>query len=129
MRAVERFHGIVELVEYRQLRLELADVGACLDITAETVRSVCERAERAAPSSGETVPEGRGGRYREQHRRVSRVATLCALASEHALQAQVCARAQDLEGMRAATDALRRTIKALLELLDEAEDAAEGPQE
>lgn len=120
VRAVQRFKATTDEIEFRQIREELREYEALLDTTSETVRTLCERAQDAAPSSGTVVPAGHGGHYREIHHWISRAATLCALACDHAMQARVCARSRDTAGLREAMAVLRRTVDEMVALVDTA---------
>jgi hypothetical protein len=121
-RAVRRYREAAEQVEYRQVRQEIQRWGAVLEATTPQIRSLCERAQLAAPSSGDSLPRDPDGRFHRVHRRISRAATLCALAYEHASLARTCARARDVEGLVTAVDALARTVKQLRELVEETAD-------
>jgi hypothetical protein len=81
------------------------------------VQVVCVRAQRAAPTDEMSLSGTEDARFHDAHRGVSRAATLCAQASEAAMQARVGVLAQDPVSVRTATEEARRTAKHVHELV------------
>lgn len=114
-RAVDRYHQVIEPVPRAggaaaRDRLELAGarLAACLD----AVRARAVAAQQRWPSAALAVPGGQGA---DEHRRLSRAATLAAQASEAATMVRVAARGSGGDEVVAARcDAVERAV-ALVE--------------
>jgi hypothetical protein len=104
-RAVDRYHQVMEGVPDGPVRDALEAVGAGLAADLDAVRARCVLAQSAAPSAGLDVP---GGAWRDEHRTLSRAATLVAQAAESAAMARVAVRAGDTDQALRRADAARR---------------------
>ncbi len=108
LRAIDRYHQMIEPVDDGPLRSALELVGADLAVLLDQVHEICVQAEIDAPSAGLEIPPGPLGQHPELHRRLSRAATSCAEASEAAAMARVASAAGDQATALARMQAARR---------------------
>lgn len=85
-RAVDRYHQMLEPVPASAVRDALDDSGAELAALLDVVRERCVAGQRDAPSAGLDLPPGPAS---DEHRRISRAATLAAQAAESAAMARL----------------------------------------
>ena len=117
-RAVDRYHQVIASVPDGPLRDRLELVAIDLAELLGVVRSLCERAQVEAPSSGLEVPGGGAtGDAPDLHRRLSQAAHLAAQAAEAGTMARVSQRSgRDDEALRhaAAAERVASAVRALV---------------